>query len=155
MSMVPSSPARDASDAFRQYRSSKSSRIGCFVKGTSISRKRAGWGAASSQFAFGSDAYYTVKGLSRGGASLRTLHAYKAAGFTTWQIFRVATINASELLGLSSETGAIETGRLADIVAAPRDVLIDPSLLDHVSFVMKAGKVVIRRSNLSGLAAMP
>jgi imidazolonepropionase-like amidohydrolase len=85
-----------------------------------------------------------VKGLSRGEASLRTLHAYRAAGFTTWQILRAATINASELLGLSTETGAVESGRLADIVAAPGDVLADPSLLDHVSFVMKAGKVVIR-----------
>jgi len=97
--------------------------------------------------AFGSDAYYTIEGLSRGRASLRTLHAYRAAGFTPWQILQAATINASELLGLSSEIGAIETGKLADIVAAPGDVLADPSRLDRISFVMKAGKVVVEPSD--------
>jgi imidazolonepropionase-like amidohydrolase len=93
--------------------------------------------------AFGSDAYYAVKGLSRGHESLYTLHAYRAAGFTSWQIIKAATITGAELLGLEDDIGAIEPGKVADLIAVPGDVIADPTLLDHVEFVMKQGRVVL------------
>jgi len=94
------------------------------------------------QVAFGSDAYYSVKGLSRGHESLYTLHAYRAAGFTSWQIIKAATLTGAQLLGLEDSIGAREPGKTADLIAVPGDVIADPSLLDHVQFVMKQGRVV-------------
>lgn len=92
--------------------------------------------------AFGSDAYYDVKGVTRGQAGLMTFHAYQADGFTPWQIIRSATIAAAELLGLDREIGSLEAGKAADLIAVEGDVLSDIRLLDRVSFVMKDGEVV-------------
>jgi imidazolonepropionase-like amidohydrolase len=95
--------------------------------------------------AFGSDAYYTVPGLSRGVASLMTLRAYREAGYTPWQVIRSATIQGARLLGLESEIGSLEKGRAADIIAIKGDVLSNTLLLEDVSFVMSRGEVVKRQ----------
>ncbi len=103
--------------------------------------------AAGVQIAFGSDAYYSVKGLSRGRESLYTLHAYRAAGLTSWQIIQAATITGARLLGLDDYLGAIEPGKTADLIAVPGDVLADSTLLDHVQFVMKRGQVILNETH--------
>lgn len=92
--------------------------------------------------AFGSDAYYAVKGVSRGQASLMTLRAYRAAGYTSWQIIRAATLTAAELLGIQGEVGSLEIGKAADLIAVDGDVLADIGLVEKVHFVMKGGVVV-------------
>jgi imidazolonepropionase-like amidohydrolase len=94
--------------------------------------------------AFGSDAYYTVPGMTRGQASLMTLRAYRAAGYTPWQVIRSATIQGARLLGLDSEIGTLEEGRAADMIAVENGVLSNSLLLENVKFVMSRGEIVKR-----------
>lgn len=56
----------------------------------------------------------------------------------------VATINASDLLGVS-DRGLLEKGKLADIIAVHGDPLKDVRVLEDVTFVMKGGTVYKRR----------
>jgi imidazolonepropionase-like amidohydrolase len=54
---------------------------------------------------------------------------------------RMATINASELLGTSDKVGTLEAGKYADIVAISGDPLSDIHVMRNVVFVMKGGEV--------------
>ena len=53
-----------------------------------------------------------------------------------------ATRNAADVLGWSDRVGAVAPGLLADIIAVPGDPLVDTTLLERVSFVMKGGQVI-------------
>ena len=55
--------------------------------------------------------------------------------------FTPATRIASELLRWDNKLGTITPGKLADIIAVPGDPLEDISVMQHVTFVMKDGKV--------------
>jgi imidazolonepropionase-like amidohydrolase len=57
------------------------------------------------------------------------------------QAIQAATTNAADLLGHSQEIGSIKVGKYADMVAVSGDPLKDISLLEHIDFVMKEGKV--------------
>jgi imidazolonepropionase-like amidohydrolase len=65
-------------------------------------------------------------------------------GMTPAQALHSATSNAAELLGLQDQIGAIQAGKLADIVAVPGNPLEDVSVLQKVDFVMKGGEVYKR-----------
>jgi imidazolonepropionase-like amidohydrolase len=65
-------------------------------------------------------------------------------GMTPMQAIQAATSRAAELLGKRGELGTIAPGAYADLVAVSGDPLADVSLLEHVSFVMKSGKVFQR-----------
>jgi len=62
-------------------------------------------------------------------------------GQTPMQAIQSATINAADLIGVKNKLGSLKVGKFADIVAVKGDVLKDVTLLEHVSFVMKAGVV--------------
>jgi imidazolonepropionase-like amidohydrolase len=66
-------------------------------------------------------------------------------GMTPIDAIRSATTVASELMGMQSQVGSIEAGKLADIIAVPGDPLADISVLQKVNFVMKGGKVFKRQ----------
>jgi imidazolonepropionase-like amidohydrolase len=52
------------------------------------------------------------------------------------------TVGASaRLMGIDKETGTLEAGKLADVIAVPGDVLADVRATEKVLFVMRAGKV--------------
>ncbi len=63
-------------------------------------------------------------------------------GMTPLGAIQAATVNAAELLGWSSDSGTIEKGKRADIVAVNGDPLADITATEHVVFVMKGGEVV-------------
>jgi imidazolonepropionase-like amidohydrolase len=63
-------------------------------------------------------------------------------GMTPLQAIRSATVNAADLLGWSDKVGSLKPGYYADMVAVDGDPLADVSLLEHVAFVMKGGRVV-------------
>jgi imidazolonepropionase-like amidohydrolase len=51
-------------------------------------------------------------------------------------------IGAAKLLGIEGETGTLEAGRYADIVAVPGNVLTGIRATERPLFVMKQGEVV-------------
>ena len=97
---------------------------------------------AGVRIAYGSDEYYDAPGQSRGQSSLLTLQAYQEAGMSPLDALRAATLNSADLLGLSDRIGAIEAGKVADIIAVDGDPLKDTKDLQHVRFVMKDGQVI-------------
>jgi imidazolonepropionase-like amidohydrolase len=54
---------------------------------------------------------------------------------------RFATVNAADLLGISADTGTIEAGKSADVVATDASPLEDITQLTRITFVMKSGHV--------------
>jgi imidazolonepropionase-like amidohydrolase len=62
-------------------------------------------------------------------------------GMTPMQAIQSATSNAADLLGHSDIVGSIKPGKFADVIAVTGDPLKDVSVLEHVEFVMKDGKV--------------
>ena len=63
-------------------------------------------------------------------------------GMSPAAALKSATSINADLLGLASQVGTLEEGKLADIVAIPGDVLQDIEATKRVSFVMKNGVVV-------------
>lgn len=61
-------------------------------------------------------------------------------GLKPLEAIQAATVNAAQMLDL--EAGAIEPGRLADIIAVRGDPLQDIRVLEHVGFVMKGGGII-------------
>jgi imidazolonepropionase-like amidohydrolase len=53
-----------------------------------------------------------------------------------------ATANDAELLGIAQKVGTLEKGKLADVIAMPGDPTADITETEHVSFVMKGGKII-------------
>ncbi len=68
----------------------------------------------------------------------------KKAGLTPMDAIKTATVNPAELLGKQNQLGQIQKGFLADIIAVKGNPLDDITLLQHVGFVMKEGKVYKR-----------
>ncbi|HUE42974.1 MAG TPA: amidohydrolase family protein [Candidatus Sulfotelmatobacter sp.] len=62
-------------------------------------------------------------------------------GMTPMQAIQSATSSAADLLGKSDILGSIEPGKYADIVAAPDNPLDEIHAIEHITFVMKEGKV--------------
>lgn len=62
-------------------------------------------------------------------------------GMTPMQAIQAATTNAADLLGHPDVPGSIKPGKFADVIAVSGNPLQDISLLEHVQFVMKEGKI--------------
>jgi imidazolonepropionase-like amidohydrolase len=63
-------------------------------------------------------------------------------GMTPAQALMTSSIGAARLLGVDGETGTLEPGKFADVVAVPGDVLQDVRATERPLFVMKQGAVV-------------
>ena len=63
-------------------------------------------------------------------------------GISNIDALRMATINASQLLGVE-DRGELAVGKRADIIAVPGNPLEDITQMEAVSFVMKEGVVFI------------
>jgi imidazolonepropionase-like amidohydrolase len=65
-------------------------------------------------------------------------------GMTPLASLQAGTLNAAKLLGWQGQIGALKPGYFADVVAVPGNPLMDISVLQKVTFVMKGG-VVFRK----------
>jgi imidazolonepropionase-like amidohydrolase len=63
-------------------------------------------------------------------------------GMSPLQAIQASTVNAAELLGTTKDTGTVEAGKFADIIAVGSDPLKDITMMEHVVFVMKGGEVI-------------
>lgn len=74
-------------------------------------------------------------------STVREAEYYVAAGMTPVQALRSATIAPATMLGIAAETGSLEPGKLADIVAVAADPSKDISALRNILLVVKTGTV--------------
>jgi len=63
-------------------------------------------------------------------------------GMTPRDALVAATKGGADLLELAAETGTLDTGKSADLIAVDGDPLTDPAALLHVGYVMVAGKPI-------------
>ena len=88
---------------------------------------------------FGTDSAVSPHGINAREFSLMT-----GLGMAPAKALRAATSVDAELLGLSAQTGTLEKGKLADIVAVPGNPVADIRQTEHVVFVMRAGTIYKR-----------
>ena len=93
--------------------------------------------AAGVSFAVGSDVGPFPHGTQAREMTLMVQYGMKAA-----DVLRADLINGAKLLGWGGQIGELKPGYFADIVAVPANPLDDISTCEHVSFVMKDGKVL-------------
>ena len=78
-------------------------------------------------------------------------------GMTPRDALIAATKGGPDLMGLSSETGTLDPGKSADLIAVEGDPLVDPTAVQRVDYVMVEGKPIpmkgtMMRSSLFALA---
>jgi len=92
---------------------------------------------AGVKIALGTDAAVYPHGLNA-----HELDVYvNQLGMSPLAALQTSTINAADLMGWSSRTGALEPGKWADIIAVEKNPLDDVRVLQDVKFVMKGGVV--------------
>ena len=89
-------------------------------------------------------AYGTDAGVSKHGRNADEFELLVKFGMPPVEALKAATVNAADLLGLSSEVGTIEPGKSADIIAVAGDPLQDVTVLKKVDYVMVRGDEVVR-----------
>jgi imidazolonepropionase-like amidohydrolase len=94
------------------------------------------------RFAAGTDMCWWYPGKTCGEASVTTLLNLRTAGMPALDVIRAITVNGAEMLGWQDKIGAIEPGKLADIIAVSGDPVADITEFERVRFVMKNGEVV-------------
>ncbi|MGH6728858.1 MAG: amidohydrolase family protein, partial [Sphingomicrobium sp.] len=93
---------------------------------------------AGVRIAFGTDAGVFEHGRNAEEAALMV----RLGGMTPRAVLVSATTGAAELLGIARETGTLEPGKAADLIAVQGDPLTDVDALQHVDYVMAGGKPV-------------
>ena len=91
---------------------------------------------AGVKIAFGTDS-----GVSPHGTNAQEAVLMVKAGMPEMEVIKSATVNAADLLDMSSSIGTIEAGKFADIIAVNGSPLENTQELLEVGFVMKGGKV--------------
>jgi imidazolonepropionase-like amidohydrolase len=91
---------------------------------------------AGAKMSFGTDA-----GVCPYDVAARQFAFMVKYGMTPMQAIQSATRNAADLLGKSDLLGSLKPGKYADLIGVSGDPLADIRTLEHVSFVMKEGKI--------------
>jgi imidazolonepropionase-like amidohydrolase len=114
-------------------------------------KARAAWAAHAKMFrtalrvgvkiAFGTDAGVYPHGMNAQEFGLMT-----DLGMAPAAALLAGTRDAAKLLGVESDVGTLEAGKVADIVAVPGNVLTDIRATEHPLFVMHLGHVVLPKA---------
>lgn len=120
----------------------KALELGPIIQGTFSKAYQAGV-----PIAFGTDA-----GVFKHGRNAKEFEYMVEGGMPPMETIRAATYNAADLLDQLDQLGTLEPGKLADVVAVPRDPLADITAMHEVSFVMKDG-IVYKRDGQPQLAS--
>jgi imidazolonepropionase-like amidohydrolase len=89
------------------------------------------------KIAFGTDA-----GVYPHGQNAQEFALMVKAGMPAMDAILSATSGAAALIGDDADIGSVKAGRYADVIAVNGDPTTDITLLQHVVFVMKSGRVV-------------
>ena len=87
-------------------------------------------------------AYGTDAGVYPHGWNGKQFHTMVVWGMTPMQAIQSATVSAADLLGWPDKIGRLAPGFYADLIAVRGDPLADVTVLEHVDFVMKGGRVM-------------
>lgn len=109
----------------------KARQVGPVIQATAGKAYRAGV-----KIAFGTDA-----AVYPHGQNAREFVYMTEAGMPPMFVIQAATTHAAQLLKHEKDLGSVVAGKFADVIAVRGNPLDDISLLQHVSFVMKAGQV--------------
>ena len=93
--------------------------------------------------AMGTDA--GTPGNHHGDNAVECVYMVEEAEMTPAATIRAATHGAARLLGRSSDMGAIEPGKYADIIGCHADPLVDVTELTRLTFVMRRGTILQNR----------
>ena len=88
-------------------------------------------------------AFGTDSGVFPHGMSAREFGDLVDAGLTPAAALMASSQGSARLLGIDSETGTLEAGKFADVVAVPGDVLQNVRATEKPVMVMKQGAVVL------------
>lgn len=91
------------------------------------------------RIAFGTDA-----GVEPHGRNAREFGLMAKNGLSAAQALMAGTANAAMLLGISGETGTLEVGKAADVVAVRGNPLQKIETTEHPILVMKAGRIILQ-----------
>ena len=83
----------------------------------------------------------TDAGVYPHGRNVEEFHLMVDLGMNPIAALKAGTAADAELLGLASQIGTLEVGKLADIVALPGDPVENIRQTEHVFFVMKEGVI--------------
>jgi imidazolonepropionase-like amidohydrolase len=89
-------------------------------------------------------AFGTDSAVSPHGENAREFALMIQAGFTPIDAIRSATVWGAAHNRISDEVGTLGAGKVADLIAVKGDPLRDVTVLEHVTFVMKGGRVAKR-----------
>jgi imidazolonepropionase-like amidohydrolase len=84
-------------------------------------------------------AFGTDQGVAPHGENAREFEYMVEAGMPPLETLRSATLYGATVMGMESQIGTIEAGKLADIIAVPGDPSKEIAVMSRVGFVMKDG----------------
>ena len=92
--------------------------------------------AAGVKIAFGTDA-----GTFTHGDNAKEFELMVKFGMSPMDAIYCATVSTADLFGLTADTGTLEAGKLADLIAVRGNPLDNVSALRQIDFVMKSGRI--------------
>jgi len=93
-------------------------------------------------------------GTDGGGGVLlgREMELHRQAGIPAWDVLRMATVEAADIMGMGDRIGRIKTGYEADLVILDADPLADVRAVDQVHGVLNNGRFLLSENLTKGVS---